>query len=135
MTSDGTTDGAIAQSGITYDSTTKSFTLIGSEYQHSVSGDSVTTGTTVITQVPCVSGSTGHFNYFVKESNGAIRGGTIIAAWDCSGAVFTDYSTTDLNNTTEGISFTVDVNSNNLRILSNVTSGTWTIKVGIKIVF
>ena len=64
-----------------------------------------------------------------------MRAGTVMAVWDTSGASFTDFSTTDLNGSTTGISFSVDVNSGNVRLRAVITTGTWSIKVGSRIIF
>ena len=135
LTSDGTTDGAIAESGFTYDSTTKSLSILGNVFVDSVSGSSLTTGTTVISSIPCVSGSAANFNYFVQGGLNEIRTGVVLAAWNCTGTTYTEYSTPDLNGSTEGISFQVDTNSNNIRLKVIVTSGTWLVKVATKIIF
>jgi hypothetical protein len=58
-----------------------------------------------------------------------------MAGWNCTGTTYTDYSTNDLNGSTEGIGFEVDANSNNIRLKAIVTNGTWTIKVATRIIF
>jgi len=58
-----------------------------------------------------------------------------MAVWDGSGAAFTDTSTTDLNGSTEGIAFTVTVSGGNVRLNAVVGAGTWTVKVGTRIIF
>jgi hypothetical protein len=107
----------------------------GNQYIESASGSSISTGTTIVETIPCVSGSSAHFDYFVKGSSNEIRSGVILAAWNCSGATYTETSTPDLNGSTEGISFSVDVSSNLVRLNAVVTSGTWTVKVASRIIF
>jgi hypothetical protein len=109
--------------------------LYGVKFQESVSGQSITSGTTVIETVPTISGCSANFNYCVRDTNGYARAGTVKAIWDSSTAGYADYSTTDINGPTTGISFTVDVNGGNVRLKSVVTSGTWTIKVSTEITF
>jgi hypothetical protein len=58
-----------------------------------------------------------------------------MVGFDCSGAAYTDYSTTDLNGSTNGISFSIDVNSGLVRLIANITLGSWTVKVGNRIIF
>jgi hypothetical protein len=74
-------------------------------------------------------------DYFVIGSTNQLRSGFLMVGWTCSGSTFTDVSTPDLNGTTQGISFDVDINTNNVRILAVVTSGTWNVKIGTKIIF
>jgi hypothetical protein len=110
-------------------------TIIGDIYVDSSSGASITTGTTILSSIPCVSGSAAHFDYFVQGSSNEIRTGVVMAGWNCTGTTYTDYSTNDLNGSTEGIGFEVDANSNNIRLKAIVTNGTWTIKVATRIIF
>jgi hypothetical protein len=58
-----------------------------------------------------------------------------MTVWNGSAAAFTDTSTTDLNGSTEGISFTVTVSGGNVRLNAVVTVGVWTVKVGTRIIF
>jgi hypothetical protein len=110
-------------------------TIIGDIYVDSSSGASITTGTTILSSIPCVSGSAAHFDYFVQGSSNEIRTGVVMAAWNCSGATYTETSTPDLSGSTEPISFSVNVSSNSVRLNAVVTSGTWTVKVASKIIF
>ena len=135
MTSDGTPHGAIAESGFTYDSTTKALVLLGDEFQNSETATSLGSGTSVVTTIPTSSGCSANFDYCVTESGGAMRSGTVKAVWNNSTAGYTDVSTTDIVGSTSGIEFTVDVSGGNVRLNAVVTSGTWTVKVGTKVVF
>jgi hypothetical protein len=136
LTSDGTPYGAIAQSGITYDSSFQAFTLLGDSFQRSDILGSGTTGTTIVTTIPTSSGCSANFDYCVTElSSGAMRSGTVKAVWNNSSAGYTDVSTTDIVSSTEGIEFTVDVNGGNVRLNAVITSGVWSVKVGTKVVF
>jgi hypothetical protein len=71
----------------------------------------------------------------VREAGGAMRGGTVKAVWNNSTAGFTDFSTTDIAGSTSGIGFTVDVSGSNVRLNAVVTTGTWTVQVGSKLIF
>jgi hypothetical protein len=135
LTSDGTPHGAIAESGFTYDSTTKALVIYGEEFQSSDVVTSLTTGTSVVSTVPTASGCSANFDYCVTESGGAMRSGTVKAVWNNSTAGYTDVSTTDIVGSTSDIEFTVDVSGGNVRLNAVVTSGTWTVKVGTKVVF
>jgi hypothetical protein len=135
LTSDGTPHGAIAESGLTYNSTTQALTLYGEEFQRSENVSSLTTGTSVVSTIPTSSGCSANFDYCVTESGGAMRSGIVKAVWNNSTAGYTDVSTTDIVGSTEGIEFTVDVSGGNVRLNAVITSGTWTVKVGTKVVF
>lgn len=138
LISDGTIEGIVAQSGLTYDGTLTLYgdsRNYGNQYIESASGSSITTGTTIVETIPCVSGSSAHFDYFIKGDSNQIRSGFVLAAWNCSGTTYTETSTPDLNGSTNGISFNVDVSSNLVRLNAVVTLGTWDVKVGSRIIF
>jgi hypothetical protein len=139
LTSDGTTDGAIAQSGLTYDGiqlTVSGDTIVyGDNFIHSTGRTSVTSGTTIITTIPVSSGSSANFEYVIKAGSGYMRAGVVMSVWDNSNATFTDYSTPDLNGTTLPFVWDVDVSSGLVRLKSVISLGTWTINVGSRIIF
>jgi hypothetical protein len=62
------------------------------------------------------------------------RIGTVMAIWDGSNVQFTDTSTTDLNGSTRGIEFNVVIIGSNVILQSVVTSGTWSVNTGIRII-
>jgi len=66
-----------------------------------------------------------------------MRAGTVMGVWDSSGttAGSTDYSTTDIIGSTIGISFSVTASSPSVSLVASVTSGTWTVKVGTRVIF
>ena len=66
-----------------------------------------------------------------------MRAGTVMGVWDSSGvnAGSTDYSTPDIVASTTGISFSVSVASPSVSLIASVTSGTWTVKVGTRVIF
>jgi len=64
-----------------------------------------------------------------------MRAGVVMAVWDNAGATFTDYSTPDLNGTTSPFVWYVDVSSGLVRLQSVISSGTWTINVGTRVIF
>jgi hypothetical protein len=104
-------------------------------YLSSYSGGSVTvtTGTTLITLV-AASGVSANFNYYVSDGTNK-RAGTVMSVWDGSTTEYTDYSTPDIGGATTGISFRTTVSGSNILFQAVVTSGTWTVKVGSRIVF
>jgi len=136
LTSDGTADGANAESGFTYDG--QYLNIIGTQRTNTNTITGIT-GNTAIYSIPAISGCGGYVDYCITEDGGAKRVGTLIVVWDDSIATFTDYSSTDLNSSTEGFKFTVfgagtDVN-NNVVISSIVDSGTWNVKVSVRIIY
>ena len=139
LTSDGTTDGAIAQSGLTYDGTQLKVSgdtiVYGDNYVHSTGQTSISSGTTIITTIPVSSGSSVNFEYVIKNGSGYMRAGVVMSVWDNSNTTFTDYSTPDLNGTTLPFVWDVDVNSGLVRLRAVISSGTWTINVGSRIIF
>ena len=66
-----------------------------------------------------------------------MRAGTVMAVWDSSGttAGSTDFSTPDIVGSTIGISFSVSVASPTVSLNASVTSGSWTVKVGTRVIF
>lgn len=107
----------------------------GNQYIESASGTGITNGITILETIPCVSGSSAHFDYFVKGTSNQIRSGFILAAWNCSGATYTETSTPDLSGSTSGIIFNVTVQSQNVNLNAVVSSGTWEVKIGSRIIF
>jgi hypothetical protein len=86
-------------------------------------------------QIPTLSGCGAFFDYCVTESGGAKRLGTVMTTWDGSSATWTDTSTPDLNSSTLGLGFTVTVSGGNVNFNSVVTSGTWTVRLAVRVVY
>jgi len=104
-------------------------------YLSSYSGSSVTTGTTPLITLVAASGVSANFNYYVSDGTNK-RAGTVMSVWDGSTTEYTDYSTPDIGGgSTTGISFRTTVSGTNILFQAVVTSGTWTVKVGSRIVF
>jgi hypothetical protein len=122
----------MAQSGFTFDGTYLS--LVGTQRVQSDVNTGVTTNT-FLYQIPVSSGCGAFFDYCITESGGAKRLGTVMATWDESGAAWTDTSTPDLNSSTIGLGFTVTVSGVNVNFNSVVTSGTWTVRLSVRIVY
>jgi hypothetical protein len=108
---------------------------IGDEFISSDSGSSIGTGTSTISTIPITSGNSAVYDYYVSDSTNSRRAGTVIAVWDVSGSTFTEYSTPDLNGSTTGISFSTTISGGNILLQVVVTTGTWTVKVGTRVIF
>ena len=102
-------------------------------YQSSYSGGTVT-GTSTLITIVAASGVSANFSYYVSDGTNK-RAGTVMSVWDGSTTEYTDYSTPDIGGATTGISFRTTVSGSNILFQAVVTSGTWTVKVGSRIVF
>jgi hypothetical protein len=102
-------------------------------YQSSYSGGTVT-GTSTLITIVAASGVSANFSYYVSDGTNK-RAGTVMSVWDGSTSEYTDYSTPDIGGATTGISFRTTVSGSNILFQAVVTSGTWTVKVGSRIVF
>jgi hypothetical protein len=71
----------------------------------------------------------------VVNGSNSTRTGVVMATWDSSNATYTEYTTPDLNGSTEGIDFRVAVVSGNVQLNANVTSGTWTVIINTRVIF
>jgi len=90
----------------------------------------VTTGTEVVATINKNTYDAGFFDYVVKNGTN-LRSGTVMACHDGTSVEFTDNSTNDLGDT-EQVLFDVDISGTDLRLLADVTSGTWEIKIFIR---
>jgi hypothetical protein len=137
LTSDGTAHGAIANSGLTYDSQSQTLTVYGNTYVDSATQNNVGAGPpTPVLTLPSTTGQSAYFEYVVFNSGTtAMRAGTILSVWNSSGATYTDTSTTDLGESTIGISFQVTSISGTVTLNAIVTTGVWNIKVGTRVIF
>jgi hypothetical protein len=102
-------------------------------YLSSYSGGSISSNTTLIT-IPSVSGNSAVFDYYVSDGTNK-RAGTLMTTWDSTLTVYTEYSTPDLGGSTLGISFSTSTDGTDVFFNAVVTSGTWTVKVGSRIMF
>jgi hypothetical protein len=125
LVSDNTPDGATAQSDLTWDGNVLAIT--------SVTFTGLTTSG-IIVSIGATSYDAGYFDYVISEAGGAKRAGTVIAVWDSSSATFTDYSTVDLNNSTNSFAWNVQVSGGNLNLVSQISSGTWSVKIGSRVI-
>jgi hypothetical protein len=133
LTSDGTSDGAIAESGFTYDG--QYTTLYGGQRINTQTTNSISTLGVIVASVDVLSGSSAHFEYLIRGNSSEYRAGVVMCVWDGTNVSFTDNSTPDLNGPTTGLSFTVSISGGNTNLLANVTSGVWDVKVGTRVIF
>ena len=105
-------------------------------YLSSYSGSSVSSVSSPATLITIVaaSGTSAVFDYYVSNGTDK-RAGSVISVWDNTTSVFTEYSTPDIGGVTTGISFQTTVSGGNILFQAVVTSGTWTVKVGSRIMF
>jgi hypothetical protein len=102
-------------------------------YLSSYSGGSVSSTSTLLT-IPNASGNSGFFDYYVSDGTNS-RAGTVMSVWNSSTTNFTDYSTPDIGGPTTGITFQTITNGTIVSLQAVVTSGTWTVKVGSRVIF
>jgi hypothetical protein len=94
------------------------------------------TSTFVVFSTPDTSGVGAEFNYYViNTATNGYRYGQVMVVWNATANTteFTESSTEDLGSSTEGLAFTASITSDNLKLTANITSGTWTIKIGASI--
>ena len=94
------------------------------------------TSTFVAFSVPDTTGVSVFFDYYVINTTlSSYRCGTIMAVWNASDNTvqFTDTSTKDLYGSTVGLTFLVAITSNNLELTASISTGTWTVKIGARI--
>jgi hypothetical protein len=110
-------------------------TVYGNTYVDSATKTGLTSNTSVLT-IPSTTGQSAYFEYIVYNSGTtSMRAGTILCVWNSTGASYTDTSTTDLGTSTTGISFTVTSSGGIVTLNAVITSGTWNIKVGTRVIF
>ena len=107
----------------------------GAVYLNSSINAGITGGTTTLLSIDKTTGTACYFDYRVSNSStGAYRAGTVMSVWDGTNIEYTDTSTADLVASTAGIEFVVSVSGSNIIISSVVTTGTWSIKVGARVI-
>jgi len=91
--------------------------------------------TATVMTIPIVNGTSAFFDYYVNNSiTGAYRAGTVMCVWNGSNVAYTDTSTTDLVASTAGIEFSVDISGSDVRLRATITTGTWKVKVGTRVI-
>jgi hypothetical protein len=159
ITSDGTSNSANAEPNLTFDGNTLEvlsnssigdvikagevsygvpvFAVNNEKYIkiQSLIVNNVSTDTDIFS-IPDLSGGAGFYDYYIYNATPSYRAGTIMAVWDATANTveYTETSTPDLNGTTSGITFSLRISSNNLILKANVTSGIWSIRLGLRLV-
>jgi len=106
-------------------------TTNGEDYLSSASESGVNSTKTIVS-IPTASGSSAIYDYFVSNGT-AFRGGTVIVAWSGSDVAYTDYSAD--SGDSSGLSWIAQISGSDLLLRANISSGTWTVKVGARVVF
>jgi hypothetical protein len=94
------------------------------------------TSTFVAFSTSDTSGTAVFFDYYaINTTLSAYRSGTVIAVWNATANTteFTDTSTNDLGGSTAGLTFSVAITSNNLELTATISTGTWTVKIGARV--
>jgi hypothetical protein len=91
---------------------------------------------TDIFSIPDLSGGAAFYDYYIYNATPSYRAGTIMAVWNATANTveYTETSTPDLNGTTSGITFSLRISSNNLILKASVTSGSWSIRIGLRLI-
>lgn len=85
------------------------------------------TTNTVIAQFPTGSYDGGFFDYVIKNGTN-LRAGTVTSVWTSNNVEFNEVTTNDLGDTSNVV-MSVTLSNGNVNLNSNISSGTWTIKV------
>jgi hypothetical protein len=109
-------------------------TLNGPIVLNTSSTSGLTTGTTTVVSFTASAGNGAYFDYHLSGVSGQRRTGTVMTTWYGTASQFTDTSTPDLNGSTKGIEFNVAIITGNVTLQSVVTSGTWSVDTGIRII-
>ena len=117
---------------MTYDGLT--FSVSGQFVLSTNQSTGLTTGITSIVSFGTSIGNGSYFDYHLSGFSGERRTGTVMAIWDSTNVQYTDTSTPDLNGSTKGIEFNVAIITGNVTLQSVVTSGTWSVDTGIRII-
>jgi len=92
-----------------------------------VSNIDIDTGTENVDSFPDINGKGAFWSYIVS-SGANLRSGIIMASWDAgtNAVVYTESSTGDVGDTS-GVSFSVDINADNVRLRCTVGSDNWAV--------
>jgi hypothetical protein len=106
----------------------------GSYYSYTKSLTAIA-ATTVAYSVDKTTGTAAYFDYrLTNTTNSGWRAGTVMVVWDGTNVEFTDTSTNDITATTSGLSWTAAISGSNLNLTATITSGTWNIKIGSRVI-
>lgn len=74
------------------------------------------------------------FDYIVwNTTTNAYRSGTITSIQDGTNVKYNDMSTPDLNSSTSGLEFSVQLVGNNVSLIANISSGIWSMNISCRI--
>jgi len=96
--------------------------------------NSISSDTTVGTFSYTV-GNGGFFDYYVVNSSGHARVGTVMVVWDASSTTYTDTSSPDLVGKTIDFSWDVANTSGIISLVAQPASGSWDIKVAVRLIY
>lgn len=107
----------------------------GALYMYSASATGISTSPYTIYVLDKTTGTAAYFDYRITNTtNSGWRAGTVMVVWDGTNVEFTDTSTNDITATTSGLSWSASINGSNLQLSAIITSGTWNIKIGARVI-
>jgi hypothetical protein len=96
------------------------------------------TTTSIVATFSSSYGSACYFDYWVLgvgSGSTKMRSGIIIVVWDQSGNItWTDIASPDLLSSTNGIKFSLSINSGIVELTANIAVDTWDVKTGVRII-
>jgi hypothetical protein len=93
----------------------------------------LTTGIHICSSIPETFGYGAYFDYYVMSGT-TMRLGTVMGVWNGIGAEYTDTSTLDLGGDTSQVDLSVNLSGGNVNLIATISSGTWTIKSGVRVI-
>lgn len=110
-------------------------TTSGAIFNRNTTVSNISTGSHTLFQRATSVGNSMFVDYHVTNtSTNASRSGSLFIVWDATSVNSTDYSSGDINGSTLPLTLEADINSGNIRVRAAITSGTWTIKLGCRII-
>jgi len=107
----------------------------GAMYMYSASLTGITASPTTAYTIDKTTGTAAYFDYRITNTvNSGWRAGTVMVVWDGTNVEFTDTSTNDITATTAGLSWSATISGSNLNLVATITSGTWNIKIGARVI-
>lgn len=93
--------------------------------------ESVVSTPTVVDSFAFADGNSARWDFFVEEDGGAMRAGSLIGIWSTDGSTWDvsgELATPDLDSSTDGIEFEIQIVGSDVQFVANVTSGTWLVR-------
>lgn len=91
----------------------------------------VDVGTEVITTIVKADYRAAFFDYIVASGTGNLRAGTIQSVWNDSTIRYTDFSTTDIGNTSDVV-LSVAINGANVELRATTATNNWSVKTMVR---